>query len=34
MVVNPLYMANQLTLIPRDQLPEGGGKSTGNSLQP
>ena len=23
MVVNPLYMANQLTLIPRDQLPEG-----------
>ena len=23
MIVNPLYMANQLTLIPRDQLPEG-----------
>lgn len=23
MVVNPLYMANQLTLTPRDQLPEG-----------
>ena len=23
MIVNPLYMANQLTLIPRDQLPDG-----------
>jgi len=23
MIVNPLYMANQLTLTPRDQLPEG-----------
>ena len=23
MVVNPLFMANQLTLIPRDELPEG-----------
>lgn len=23
MIVNPLYMANQLTLIPRDELPEG-----------
>jgi quinate dehydrogenase (quinone) len=29
MVVNPLVMANQLTLIPRDQLPEGTGNQRG-----
>jgi len=29
MIVNPLIMANQLTLIPRDQLPEGTGNQRG-----
>ncbi len=29
MIVNPMLMANQLTLIPRDELPEGTGNQRG-----